>query len=50
MTVKELYEKAKTEGKEDYEIYCFEDSWSSSAIGCVDFIETADGEKIAELS
>ena len=50
MTIKELYEKAKAEGKEDYEIYYFEDSWSICAIGCVDFIETYDGEKIAELS
>ena len=50
MTIKELYEKAKAEGKEDYEIYCFEDSWSSMTIGYVEFIETADGEKRAELS
>ena len=50
MTIKELYEKAKAEGKEDYEIYYFEDSWSSREIGCVDFYETADGEKRAELS
>ena len=50
MTIKELYEEAKTEGKEDYEIYYFEDAWSIRSIGYVEFIETADGEKRAELS
>ena len=50
MTIKELYEKAKAEGKEDYEIYYFEDAWSVRSIGYVEFIETADGEKRAELS
>ena len=50
MTIKELYEKAKEEGKEDYEIYYIEDIWSNRFVGCVEFIETADGEKRAELS
>ena len=50
MTIKELYEEAKAEGKENYEIYYFEDAWSVRAIGYVEFIETADGEKRAELS
>ena len=50
MTIKELYEEAKKQGKEDYEIYYFEDVWSIRAIGYVEFIETADGEKRAELS
>ena len=50
MTVKELYEKAKEEGKEDYEIYYFEDIWSVRVVSCVDFYETVDGEKRAELS
>ena len=50
MTIKELYEKAKAEGKEDCEIYYFEDAWSVRSIGYVEFIETADGEKRAELS
>lgn len=50
MTIKELYEKAKAEEKEDYEIYFFEDIWSQREVTCVEFTETYDGEKIAELS
>lgn len=50
MTIKELYEKAKAEEKEDYEIYFIEDAWSNRFVSYVEFIETYDGEKRAELS
>lgn len=50
MTIKELYEKAKAEEKEDYEIYFIEDIWSQRYVNFVEFTETYDGEKRAELS
>ena len=50
MTIKELYEEAKKEGKEDYEIFFLEDVWSIREVGYVEFAETYDGEKRATLS
>lgn len=50
MTIKELYEQAKAEEKEDYEIFFIEDVWSTREVGYVEFIETYDGEKRATLS
>ena len=50
MTIKELYEKAKAEGKENYEIFFLEDIWSIREVEYVEFAETYDGEKRATLS
>lgn len=50
MTVKELYEEAVKEGKEDYEMVYIRDCWSRDVISCAEFIETYDGEKQVELS
>jgi len=50
MTIKELYEEAVKEGKEDYELYFVRDCWSDDYISGVEFIETRDGDKEALLS